>query len=46
MLSAAPENDAKKRPCCWNASGGAVFQMLFFGLDREKFQKDIGQLAC
>ena len=46
MLSAAPENDAKKRPCCWNASGGAVFQMLFFGLDREKFQKVIGQLAC
>ena len=41
MLSAAPENDAKKRPCCWNASGGAVFQMLFFGLDREKFQKDM-----
>ena len=46
MLSAAPENDTKKRPCCWNASGGAVFQMLFFGLDREKFQKDIGQQAC
>ena len=32
--------------CCWTASGGAVFQMLFFGLDREKFQKDIGQQAC